>query len=108
MVQVVVWKGRFIKWKINFELRCQYREILTKSWSDSVHVKSEANFEIIEKECFCFFVFNQGGIKPRLSPKKGVKPRPFLLAWVTNVSTSPDLYIEFSASTLGLVEIFRI
>ena len=42
------------------------------------------------------FVFNWGGIKPRRSPSEGVRPSPFMLAWVTNVSTSPDLYIEFS------------
>ena len=42
------------------------------------------------------FVFNWGGMKPWRSPNKGVRPSPFMLAWVTNVSTSPDLYIEFS------------
>ena len=35
-------------------------------------------------------------LKPRRSPSEGVRPSPFMLAWVTNVSTSPDLYIEFS------------
>ena len=44
---------------------------------------------------FCF-VFNWGGIKPRRSPSEWVRPSPFMLAWVTNVSTSPNLYIEFS------------
>ena len=42
------------------------------------------------------FVFNRGGIYPRRSPDKGVRPNHSLLVWVTNVSTSPDLYIEFS------------
>ena len=45
------------------------------------------------------FVFSWGGMKPRRSPNKTVRPNPFsilMLAWVTNVSTSPDLYIEFS------------
>ena len=49
----------------------------------------------IETCLFCF-VFNWGGIKPRRSPNKGVRPSTFMLAWVSNVSTSPDLYIEFS------------
>ena len=41
-------------------------------------------------------LFNWGGIKPRRTPDKEVRPNPLVLAWVTNVSTSPDLYIEFS------------
>ena len=30
------------------------------------------------------------------TPDKEVRPNSLVLAWVTNVSTSPDLYIEFS------------
>ena len=45
----------------------------------------------------CLFLFlTEEAIKPRRSPNKGVRPSPFMLAWVTNVSTSPALYIEFS------------
>ena len=43
---------------------------------------------------------------------QGSYARPLvMLAWVTNVSTSPDLYIEFSrvlVQTLRLVQIFGI
>ena len=35
------------------------------------------------------FVFNWGGMKPRWSLNKGIRPNPFI--WVTDVSTSPDL-----------------
>ena len=35
----------------------------------------------------------------RRTPDKEVWPNPFMLAWVTNVSTSPDLNIEFSTSS---------
>ena len=41
------------------------------------------------------FVFNWGGIKPRRTDKE-VRPNLLVLAWVTNVLTSSDLYIEFS------------
>ena len=51
--------------------------------------------------CFCFFVFNWGGIKPRRTPDKEVRLNPFMLAWVTNMSTSPNLYIEFSTEPLA-------
>jgi hypothetical protein len=33
------------------------------------------------------------------TPDKEVWPNPFMLAWETNVSTSPDLNIEFSTSS---------
>ena len=53
------------------------------------------------------FVFNWGGIKPQPTPDKEVWPNPIVvLAWVANVSTSPNLYIELS--TPGLVETFHI
>ena len=44
------------------------------------------------------FVFNWGGMKPRLAVSdQGSSAKPHLmLTWVTNVWTSPDLYIEFS------------
>ena len=42
------------------------------------------------------FGFNWEGIKLQRSPNKGVRPSPFMLVWVTNMSTSPNLYIEFS------------
>ena len=29
------------------------------------------------------------------------KKKPFMLAWVTNMSTSPNLYIEFSTEPLA-------
>ena len=45
------------------------------------------------------FVFNRGGMYPPRAPDKGVRPNPFVLAWVTNVSTSPDLIIEFSTDS---------
>ena len=45
------------------------------------------------------FVFNWGGIKPWWTPDKEVRPDPLVLAWVTNVSTSPDLNIEFSTGS---------
>ena len=59
------------------------------------------------------FVFNCGGIKPRWTPDKEVRSDLLVLAWVTNMSTSPDLYIDISTEyyivhTLGLVEIFHI
>ena len=38
---------------------------------------------------FSFFLFNWGGIKPRRTPDKNVRPNPL-------VSTSPNMYIEFS------------
>ena len=40
---------------------------------------------------FCFLTeeaYSHGGLR-----------NPFMLAWVTNMLTSPDLYIEFSALT---------
>ena len=40
--------------------------------------------------------FNWGSIKPQRSPIKGVRPSPFMLAWVNNVLTSTNLFIEFS------------
>ena len=46
------------------------------------------------------FVFNRGGILPHRAPDKGVRPNPFMLAWVTKVSTSPDLNIEFSTDRI--------
>ena len=45
---------------------------------------------------FLCFVFNWEGIKPRRTPDKEVKPNPIALAWVTNMLTGPNLYIEFS------------
>ena len=43
-----------------------------------------------------------GGQESTGSPDKGVRPNPSMLAWVTNVSTSPNLYIVL-VQTLGLV-----
>ena len=37
------------------------------------------------------FVFTWGGIKTWRSPSKGARPSPFMLAWVTNLSTSSEL-----------------
>ena len=87
-------------------------------------ISSKPNFEILQDEGLVtpsksnhhgtvqsfsnivfVFVFNRGGIKPQWSPNKKVRPSPFMLAWVTNVSTRPDLYIEFSTD---LIEIFRL
>ena len=45
------------------------------------------------------FVFNRGGIKPWRTPDKEVRSNPLVLAWVTNVLTNPDLYIEFRVQT---------
>ena len=44
------------------------------------------------------FLTEEAYIQPRWSPDNGVRPNPFMLAWVTNVSTSPDLNIEFMIS----------
>ena len=38
------------------------------------------------------------------TPDKEVWPNPFMLAWVTNVSTSPDLNIEFSTGSTRTLE----
>jgi hypothetical protein len=35
----------------------------------------------------------------RRTPDKEVWPNPFMLAWETNVLTSPDLNIEFSTGS---------
>ena len=41
-------------------------------------------------------------MKPRQSPSKGVRPNPISDIMVNyNVSTSPDLYIEFSTVLFG-------
>ena len=56
---------------------------------------------------FCF-VFNWGGIYPRRAPDKEARPNPFMLAWVTNVLTSPDLYMELVTNlVLELVHVIR-
>ena len=44
------------------------------------------------------FVFNRAGIFPQHTPDKGIRPNPFMLAWVTNVLTS-------LISTLNLVQV---
>ena len=38
------------------------------------------------------FVFNWEGIKPWRAPDKEARPNPFMLAWVTNVLTSPKSF----------------
>ena len=38
--------------------------------------------------------YSHGGLRT-----KGVRPNPFMLAWLTNVLTSPDLNIEFSTGS---------
>ena len=38
------------------------------------------------------FVFNWEGIKPWRAPDKEARPNPFILAWVTNVLTSPKSF----------------
>jgi hypothetical protein len=45
------------------------------------------------------FVFNQGGIYPWRAPVKEARLNPFMLAWMTNASNSPDLNIEFSTDS---------
>ena len=40
------------------------------------------------------------------TPDKEVRPNPLVLAWVTNVWTSPDLYIEFSTDPLASRKFF--
>ena len=49
------------------------------------------------KALWCpLFVCNWEGNKPRGTPDKEVRLNPLVLAWVTNVLTNPNLYIEFS------------
>ena len=43
---------------------------------------------------FFYFVFNWGGIYPGRVLDKEARPNPFMVAWMTNVLTSPDLYME--------------
>ena len=55
------------------------------------------------KICFLFLIEE----KPRRTPE--VRPNPLVLAWVTNMLTSPNLHIEFSrvlVQTPWLVESF--
>ena len=62
---------------------------------------------IIKQNCensFCV-VFNWGGILQQTLDKE-VRPNPLVLAWVSNVLTSPDLYIEFSTDPLASRKFF--
>ena len=56
------------------------------------------NFKNISFEMIFFwedFSLSKEAYSPRQSPHKEVGQNPFMLAWVTNLSTSPDLNIEF-------------
>ena len=50
----------------------------------------------LKTDCTMCFVFNSGSIKPWWSLNMVVRPSPFISAWVTNLLTNTDLYIEFS------------
>ena len=56
------------------------------------------NIQIFVYQILFYFVVNKGGIQPRRSADKGVRPKPSMLVWVTNVSTSPNLYIVHQMS----------
>ena len=62
-------------------------------WYSSSHVFT--NFESTN-------LFNWGGIKPRRTPDKEVKPNPLVLAWLTNALTSTlNLVQSTSTDPLG-------
>ena len=70
-----------------------YRSRANQGWSKNFSCKSK------KAELKAHLCFVRGGIQPRRSPDKGVRQNPFMLAWVTNVSTNPELDIQYSYST---------
>ena len=54
------------------------------------------------------FVFNWEDIKPSRAPDKEARPNPFMLAWVTNVLTGPDLYSVDSIKHTVLLKILSL
>ena len=58
-------------------------------WSNHYFLLTEKSYKKVLQNVI---VFNWGGIKPRRTPDKEV----IVLAWVTNESISPNLYIEYT------------
>ena len=107
---------RFSLMKIFFVCFYQRRHIATEAWgficcnnnaemtpinsclADGGSGHEFLNFKNISFEMIFFwedFSLSKEAYSPRQSPHKEVGQNPFMLAWVTNLSTSPDLNIEF-------------